>query len=369
MRLFLARGSWLVLLSTAAALGGEPGREARIAGLVQQLGADTFSRREAAGRALQGIGEPALPVLRGVVDTSKDLEVRRRARQLIRAIMLGARKSKALGLEMVLIDEGEFQMGSLPTEPNRRPDETRHRVRIARPFLLGVYEVTQHEYQQVMKTNPSWFSATGLGKERVAGKDTSRFPVEHVSWYEAVEFCNRLSQEDGYRPYYHLAEVTWEGDAIKQAKVTIAGGNGYRLPTEAEWEYACRAGTTRPFHYGTNTTGREANIKSGTAIGYGAPPTWPALGRTTTVGNYAPNFWGLYDMHGNAGEWCWDWYDRDYYARSPVDDPHGPEQGTQRVLRGGSWLVSDASCRAASRFSHAPEVSNYYAGFRVARTP
>lgn len=368
-----ARQSWLILLLTAAALrGGEPRPDAlpqKIAVLLRQLGDDSFARREAAGRGLQAVGEPALPALRDLVETTKDLEAARRGRQAIRAIILAARKSKTLGLEMVLIEAGEFQMGSPRNEANRRPEEQPHRVRITRPFLLGAHEVTQQEYEQLVKTNPSWFAGTGLGKDRVIDKDTRRFPVEHVTWYEAIEFCNRLSEADGYPPYYRLADVQRAAGAIQSAQVFIAGGNGYRLPTEAEWEYACRAGTTTPFHYGVNSTGREANTKSGAATGYGAPPSWPSIGRTTKVGSYAANFWGLHDMHGNAAEWCWDWYDKDYYPAAPVDDPHGPERGTQRVLRGGSWLLNDSSCRSASRFSHAPDTRNYYGGFRVARTP
>jgi formylglycine-generating enzyme required for sulfatase activity len=375
MRRRLSQGAWIALLFSAAVAGllrGDPGKDAeteRVDLLIQQLGADTFAKREAAGRSLEALGAKALPALRHAAAASADLEIRQRAEELVRTIMTGSRKSKSIGLEMVVIDAGEFQMGSPPSDKSRRADEFQHPVRITRPFLLGAYEVTQDEYQQVMKTNPSWFASTGGGKDKVAGQNTSRFPVESVTWYDAVEFCNRLSKQDRYETYYQLADVKREKESIKGATVTMTGGNGYRLPTEAEWEYACRARTSTPFHFDGANTGREANFKVATSTGYGGPTKVVELGRTAKVGSYAPNHWGLYDMHGNAGEWCWDWYDKDYYTRSPPDDPKGPNSGHHRVVRGGSWLLTYASCRSASRFWHTPDETNYYAGFRVARTP
>jgi formylglycine-generating enzyme required for sulfatase activity len=284
--------------------------------------------------------------------------------------MHAARNSKSLGLETVVIQEGEFQMGSPATEANRRTDETRHKVRLSRPFLLGVYEVTQEEYEKVMQANPSWFCSKGEGRGKIPEQDTSRYPVENVTWYDALEFCNRLSKRDDFEPYYKLADVKRDGDTITSASVTRIGGNGYRLPTEAEWEYACRAGTTKAFYFGDASTGREANVK-GVLVGggYGGTTKWPDLGRTSKVGSYAANPWGLYDMHGNVAEWCWDWYDKDYYTNSPQDDPRGPDSGRHRVVRGGSWLVSEGSCRSASRFWHTAEERKEYAGFRVARSP
>jgi formylglycine-generating enzyme required for sulfatase activity len=341
----------------------------RIAALVRQLGDDRFARREEAVRELEKIGEPAIDALRKA-RYDRDPEVRRRVAEVLKIVMPTSRKTKTIGLEMMAIEQGEFTMGSPRGEAGRRADEAEHRVRITRPFYLGAYEVTQEEYEKVMKTNPSWFVAAGGGKDKIAGQNTSRFPVERVTWYDAIEFCNRLSKLDGYEPYYTVTDVKREKETIKGATVKIAGGNGYRLPTEAEWEYACRAGTTTAFHFGGETRSGLLNCKPlVVAAGYGSSPKWPELARTARVGSSPPNDWQLYDMHGNVAEWCWDWYDKDYYNNSPRDDPNGPNKGDQKVLRGGSWLVTEASCRSASRFLHTPDESNYVGGFRIARTP
>jgi len=268
--------------------------------------------------------------------------------------------TNGIGMKLKLIPPGEFMMGATVADVEKilkaYPDGDRyrrffdaempqHKVRITKPFYVGVYEVTQAEYERVMKENPSWFSNGGDGKDEVSGLDTSRVPVESVSWEDAVEFCRRLSA---------------------MPKERKAGGV-YRLSTEAEWEYACRAGTTTPFHFGSQLNGREANCSG--SYPYGTTEKGPSLGRPTTVGSYAANAFGLYDMHGNAWEWCRDCYDGGYYRSSPVDDPQGPKEAAFRVLRGGSWAIGAGSCRSAFRDMGEPQFRHRCRGFRVAADP
>jgi formylglycine-generating enzyme required for sulfatase activity len=365
MAVFVSGALLIGLLPGAAEPESDAERQVRE--LVEQLGDDAYDRREAAGKALEQLSDQALPALRKASDSS-DPEIRLRARQLIRTIGLQLRTSKTTGLEMVVIEAGEFSMGSPPGEPGRQPEESPHRVSISRPFMLGIHEVTQGQYELVMKNNPSHFQPLAGGAARVSDKDTSKYPVECVNWFEAIEFCNRLSKLDGLTPYYTLTEVHGEGNAINAATATIAGGKGYRLPTEAEWEYACRAGTATSFWYGVENTGREANLKPiMVAGGYGEGPKWQSVSRTVRAGSYPVNPWGIYDMHGNVAEWCWDWHDKDFYKVSPKDDPAGPAAGSQKVLRGGSWMVLEGSCRSASRYWHTPGERKNYVGFRVAR--
>jgi formylglycine-generating enzyme required for sulfatase activity len=272
----------------------------------------------------------------------------------------GAAKSftNSIGMKLVLIPRGKFLMGSPKDEKDRNADEWQHEVEISRPFYLGVYAVTQKQYKEVMGKNRSCFRADGGGKDKVKGLVTDDFPVEQVSWHDAVEFCEKLSQLEKER----------------RAKRT------YRLPTEAEWEYACRAGTTTPFHFGKSLSSRQANFDGN--YPYGKATKGPYLGRTCAVGSYKPNAFGLYDMHGNVWQWCNDWYDKDYYKDSPEKDPPGADKDpppgvvrdAPRVLRGGSWHWHGIGCRAALRNREDPREWADFIGFRVAcsrppRTP
>ena len=341
----------------------------RITNLAEELGDRRFRIRASAVKNLIASGEPALSTVREIAESSSNAELRYRAKYVIRRIIIECSTSKSTGLKTVMIDTGQFLMGSPSKEPGRRNDEGPHLVRISQPFLLGKHEVTQRQFQQIMGFTPSHFMPGSEGKAKVLKIDTSTFPVERVSWFDAIAFCNELSKRDGYRPYYKMTKVEPDGNSIKHAALTIEGGNGYRLPTEAEWEYACRASTTQRFHFGNTSNSKKANfIARGPSV-YGSRGKEVSLGRTTRVGSYPPNSWGLQDMHGNVAEWCWDWYSKDYYSHSLPKDPLGPDSGNHHVLRGGSWLVNEASCRSASRFYLTGDQRKYFAGFRVARTP
>jgi formylglycine-generating enzyme required for sulfatase activity len=235
--------------------------------------------------------------------------------------------TNSIGMKLMAIPAGEFTMGSPDAEPNRDREEKQHQVVITHPFYLGAYLVTQAQYQSVMGYNPSCFSA------KVVGGDTSLFPVEQVSWQDAQDFCAKLAE---------LAEE-------KRA------GRVYRLPTEAEWEYACRAGTMTPYCFGQSLSTDQANFDN-------------VLRRTTKVGSYPANPFGLCDMHGNLLQWCSDWDEYTYYRRSPRTDPQGPSSGKLRVDRGGSWNGDAKGCRAATRGGHAPDHRLNYVGFRVVCT-
>ncbi len=240
-------------------------------------------------------------------------------------------------ITLKLIPADEFRMGSPDTDQEAQAHEKpRHRIRISRAFYLGITPVTQAQYAAVMGTNPSDFYRWPEN------------PVEQVSWFDATAFCNELSRKEGLAPYYIIPN--WN-------RVLVGGGEGYRLPTEAEWEYACRAGTETRYSFGDDAALLEeyawyrANSKC----------------RTEPVGRKRPNAWGLYDMHGNVWEWCWDWYDDDYYRNSPGVDPLGAEGTDYRTFRGGSWRVEARYLRSAYRDRHAPEYRHCSVGFRVAR--
>jgi formylglycine-generating enzyme required for sulfatase activity len=253
--------------------------------------------------------------------------------------------TNSITMRLALIPAGRFTMGSPPDDPGRGDNEDAHEVEITRPFYLGVFEVTQAQYKAVMGDNPSWLSALGGGKDLVRGQDTDAFPVDGVTWEEAVTFCERLSARA----------------SEKRAGLT------YRLPTEAEWEYACRAGTSSAFHYGDMLSSTQANFDGKSP--YGGAAKGPYLERCTRVGSYQPNRFGLFDMHGNVWELCADWYDKDYYKTSPRQDPQGPPSGARRVVRGGSWNNDGQCCRAAFRSMVLPTDRSGAVGFRVAAVP
>ncbi|MCI0681231.1 MAG: formylglycine-generating enzyme family protein [Gemmataceae bacterium] len=249
--------------------------------------------------------------------------------------------TNSLGMKFALVPKGAFTMGSPKTEADRGDDEQQHEAAITQDFVIGIHEVTQGQYQRVMGNNPSCFTPTGLGKAKIRSRDTSRHPVECVTWHQAVEFCKKLGA---------LAEE-------KEA------GRTYRLPTEAEWEYACRAGTTTALHLGDVVDSSSANFNG--LSPYGAGQGGQFLRRTAPVGEYPANKLGLHDMHGNVMEWCSDWYDAHYFSASPKQDPPGPATGKQRVTRGGCWSNSGKACRSAVRTKLAPDDSHYGLGFRV----
>lgn len=250
--------------------------------------------------------------------------------------------TNSIGMKFLLIPPGEFQMGSSAEEVasllqeakqqnspqyyiDRIPSEApKHTVRVTKPFYLGACEVTQAEYEGLMGNNPSYFK----------GKPAR--PVEQVTWYDAMEFCRKLSE------------------LINEKKMRAV----YRLPTEAEWEYACRAGTSSRFGIGKNAD-------SLTACGW-----WKqnSQEQTQPAGRLRPNAWGLQDMHGNVWEWCSDWYDSGYYRVSPMDDPIGPESGMGRADRGGAYDCNLGHCRSTYRSSASPSHRSRILGFRVAMT-
>ena len=231
-------------------------------------------------------------------------------------------------------------MGSPSGEYDRDFDETLRSITVS-SFYIGKYEVTQREYRRIMRSNPSNFKGNNL-------------PVESVSWFNAIDFCNRLSHKEGLIPVYSFdgEKIIWDRNA-----------NGYRLPTEAEWEYACRAGTTTPFNTGNNITSQQANYDGN--FPYHDNPQDAFLQTTTVVGSFPANLWGLFDMHGNVFEWCWDWYGN--YQRNDLIDPAGNDSGAYRVIRGGSWANSAYAVRSAYRGIYIPNSGNERIGFRLAR--
>lgn len=243
--------------------------------------------------------------------------------------------------DYLLVNGSTFTMGSPEEERWRENDETEHQVTVGN-FYIAKYEVSQADYQALMGNNPSSFTGDNL-------------PVEGVSWYDAIRYCNALSSQEGLEPAYSIngTEVTWNRAA-----------NGYRLPTEAEWEYACRAGTTTPFSTGGNITVDQANW-------YSSYPYIEGEGggayrrQTVPVNEFEPNPWGIYNMHGNVSEWCWDYYGE--YGAQAQDNPTGAQSGRNRVMRGGGWYDYAKHVRSAYRSAMPADYTDYKIGFRVAR--
>lgn len=289
----------------------------------------------------------------------------------------------SLGMSLVLLPRGCYVKGSPQREYKRRDDEECRAVILSRRILMGVHEVTQREFETVMNSNPSYYSPNGEGRDAIGELKTGRFPVEQISWEQAAEFCDRLSQ---------LPE---------EAEVHRA----YRLPTESEWEFACRAGSMTPFNTGEIIDGKQANIRCDQPYRYATPGE--ALGRTRSVGSYPPNAFGLCDMHGNVAEWCLDFYEeaqsglrmsainqpnesgdavlwlealhemidpppgadqsastKEFYLKQAMN-PFGPRAGKQRVIRGGSYLSDVAQTRSAARKSQSSGYVHQALGFRV----
>jgi formylglycine-generating enzyme required for sulfatase activity len=251
--------------------------------------------------------------------------------------------------DFILIKGGTFTMGSPVSEPERGTDETQHRVTVD-DYYIAKSSVAQREYDQLMSGNTSEFSGGNL-------------PVENVTWFDAIRYCNARSTLEELTPAYtisgsgnEVSSVIWNREA-----------NGYRLPTEAEWEYACRAGTTSPFNTGRTINDEQANFYN--HYGYNNDSSGRRVGgyrgRTTPINNYRANSWGLFDMHGNVADWCWDWYGA--YNTAAQTNPTGPAIGTLRVNRGGGWNDFPKHIRSAYRAATPPVNSSFNLGFRLAR--
>ena len=273
--------------------------------------------------------------------------------------------TNSIGMKFMLVPPGELMMGSTSEEIEEalkwvagdkqwhepiRSEAPQHKVILTKPMYIGVTEVTQAEYVKVMGTNPSYFSPNGLGKEAVAGIDTNLHPVELVTWNDAAEFCSKLSKQEKRKPFYNRS-----GDKITELK-----GTGYRLPTEAEWEFACRGGTVSKYWPG-DSDDELANaewFKKNSEM------------RTQTVGKQMANPFGLFDTHGNVAEWTQDRWQSTYYSKfktSPAINPTGPSSpDTGRMTRGGCFAYNSSALRSAARFPFPPSSYMTAIGFRVA---
>jgi formylglycine-generating enzyme required for sulfatase activity len=275
---------------------------------------------------------------------------------------------------MVLIPAGNFTMGSPEIELDRGPfNETRHQVTIGTDFYLAAKELSVGEFRRFVEdtnyvttaeadggakiydeASGKWVFTAGANWRNPGFRQGDDHPVVCVSWFDAVQYCNWLSVKEGFKPAYTITgqNVRW-----------YIANNGYRLPTEAEWEYACRAGTSTPFFTGERISTSQANYDGNFPYNYGNK----GLFRKTTVssGSFPANAWGLYDMHGNVWEWCWDY--SNIPNKNPLRDPIGPAEGTRRVNRGGSWASKASLLRSAAADSDFPQTAGSNLGFRLAR--
>jgi formylglycine-generating enzyme required for sulfatase activity len=268
--------------------------------------------------------------------------------------------SSPVSIEMVNIPGGTFTMGSPESEPERWTEETQHQVTVS-AFRMGKYEVTQEQWEAVMGSNPSFLQ--GSYHPPASGEVQGKRPVEGVNWYNAIVFCNKLSIQQGLTPAYTISGSTnpdaWGTVPTSQNSTWNAvtcnwNANGYRLPTEAEWEYACRAGTTTAYYTGNVITDSTGWYGSNSGL------------QTHEVGKKPANAWGLYDMAGNVWEWCWDWYA--VYPYASQTSPRGPSTGSDRVIRGGSRYINARGLRSAVRGRVTPRNLVSDLGFRLARS-
>lgn len=304
-------------------------------------------------RVISGLSMAALFLLSGILASAAEAE------------------TSAPG-EMALIPAGTFIMGSPTTEAERYEDESQHEVSLS-GFLIGRHEVTVAEFRAFVKATGYKTTAELNGGARVKNPDgwekredaswTNPYieqsdddPVVDVSWFDSLMYCNWRSLEEGLDPIYSI-----EGTSVS----CNLASNGYRLPTEAEWEYACRAGTTRATAFGDSLSPRQANISCNYPFDPGKLATESCYSNTRPVGSYPPNAWGLWDMHGNVSEWCWDRYGP--YPEAPERNPVGVMSGPFRVLRGGNWYSPDSENRSAARSSGSPAVALSCVGFRIVR--
>jgi formylglycine-generating enzyme required for sulfatase activity len=270
--------------------------------------------------------ESTLPPSTQKTDTAKNAAVTAREMKQGPAQTPKTIKTES-GVEMIIIPAGSFMMGD---KQGAVDVQALHKVTVS-SFCIDKYEVTQEQYEDLIGNNPAKYEGPKL-------------PIEQVRWTQAARYCNARSAKENLKPCYDETKWTCDFDA-----------NGYRLPTEAEWEYACRAGSTASYFFGN-----DVKVLDSFAWFKGNSGK-----KTHLVGGKNPNPWGLYDMHGNVTEWCNDWYDPQYYSTSPEKDPRGPDNGTKRVLRGGSWANPPEKCTSAIRISDTPILSDVCLGYDI----